>query len=281
MRRLAAISALALVAAACTNLGRDIPACDYEFTNTPGGIILEAQAVPEAALGPCVNELEAGWDIHHLEPESGLAVFTVDSDRLGDTFLVVTLQATCEPGSAAPRRQEDPRIERFVDATAEIAPVDVTIVAVSPSSVDYAASIGVDLSDFTLRGRPMRLTLDDREGDPNARASEALAAGHIVFVVSDRDRLEGTMNLWLPTGQIEEGLDLAEALDEADDDVLEGSYAATWYHQFDGGCITYEFNAAGEGVETIAGRVEAALGFADLERLRRSARQAGFDIGVP
>ena len=281
MRRVALLLALVLTATACTNLGRDIPVCDYEFTDTPGGIILEAQAVPEARLGPCVNELEAGWDIHHVEPESGRATFTLDSDRLGDQFLVVTLQDSCDPGSAVARRHEDSRIERFVDATAEITPVDVTIVAVSPSSVDYAASIGVDLSDFTLRGRPMRLALDDRDGDASARADEALAAGHIVFVVSDRDRLEGEVEVRLPTGEIRPGLDLADAVDEAEDVVLEGSYSATWYHRFDGGCITYAFDATGMGVETVADQVEAALGFADLERLRRSARQAGFDIGEP
>lgn len=274
-------SVLVLVATACTNLGRDIPVCDYEFTDTPGGIILEAQAVPEARLGPCVNELEAGWEIHHLEPESGRATFTVDSDRLGDAFLVITLQEACDPGTAVARRHDDSRIERFVDATAEIDPVDVTIVPVSPSAVDYAASIGVDLSDFTLRGRPLRLTLDDRDGDPDTRAAEALVAGHIVVIVADRDRLERTMELRLPTGQIEPGLDLAEAIDEAEDVVLQGSYAATWFHRFDGGCITYEFNAVGTGVETVADQVEAAFGFADLERLRRSARQAGFDIGTP
>lgn len=275
------VLALALAVTACTNLGRDIPVCDYEFTDTPGAIILEAQAVPEARLGPCVNELEPGWEIHHLEPESGLAVFTIDSDRLGERFLVVTLQETCDPGSAVARRHDDPRIERFVDATAEIDPVNVTIVAVSPSSVDYAASIGVDLSDFTLRGRPLRLTLDDRVGDSGARAAEALAAGDIVFIVSDRDRREGTMEVRLPTGEVRPGLDLADAIDEAEDVVLDGSYSATWYHNFDGGCITYAFDATGTGVETVADEVEAALGFADLERLRRSARQAGFDIGVP
>jgi hypothetical protein len=275
------VSALALVVTACTNLGRDIPVCDYEFTDTPGAIILEAQAVPEARLGPCVNELEPGWEVHHLEPESGLAAFTIDSDRLGEKFLVVTLKETCDPGSAVARRHDDPRIERFVDATAEIDPVNVTIVAVSPSSVDYAASIGVDLSDFTLRGRPMRLTLDDRVGDSGARAAEALAAGHIVFIASDRDRREGTMEVRLPTGEVRPGLDLADAIDEAEDVVLDGSYSATWYHKFDGGCITYAFDATGTGVETVTDEVEAALGFADLERLRRSARQAGFDIGVP
>ena len=57
------------------------------------------------------------------------------------------------------------------------------------------------------------------------------------------------------------------------------SYRGNWYFTFEGGCITYEFDATGALAETIAGDAEDSLGFYPAHELRNFAKEQGFDIG--
>src|SRR5439155_18340146 len=76
---------------AARNLGARAPACD-----TGHSTILSAQAVPSAALLPCITALPSGWSIGDADIVSGKASFWLDSDRAGPRALTVTLAATCD-----------------------------------------------------------------------------------------------------------------------------------------------------------------------------------------
>jgi uncharacterized membrane protein YbhN (UPF0104 family) len=60
------------------NIGAYPPLCD-----TGHATILAAQAVPSAALVPCVSELSSGWRIGGADVASGQSVFWLDSDQAG------------------------------------------------------------------------------------------------------------------------------------------------------------------------------------------------------
>jgi hypothetical protein len=61
---------------------------------------LQAQAVPSAALVPCVRYLPVGWSVAEVAVNNGRSVLTLDHDRAGAAALVVRLTAACDPGGA-------------------------------------------------------------------------------------------------------------------------------------------------------------------------------------
>ena len=91
------------------NPGAFAPTC-----GTGHSIILAAQAVPSAALVPCVAAPPAGW---HVRPSadiaSGHASFWLDSDPAGTQSLAVTLSATCDLSGATQVRSDQPGTRRF------------------------------------------------------------------------------------------------------------------------------------------------------------------------
>ena len=64
---------------AARNLGAYAPAC-----GTGHSMILSAQAVPSAALLPCIAALPSGWSIGGADIASGKSSFWLDSDRAGN-----------------------------------------------------------------------------------------------------------------------------------------------------------------------------------------------------
>ena len=59
-------------------------------------MILTAQAVPTAALLPCIAALPSGWQAGGADTSSGKARLWLDSDRAGPRAVAVTLTATCD-----------------------------------------------------------------------------------------------------------------------------------------------------------------------------------------
>jgi hypothetical protein len=91
------------------NAGAYTPAC-----GTGHSIILAAQAVPSAALVPCVATLPAGWSMHvGADVVNGHATFWLDSDRAGGQALAITVSATCDVSGAAQVRSDQPGTRRF------------------------------------------------------------------------------------------------------------------------------------------------------------------------
>jgi hypothetical protein len=275
VRRVAIVAAVALLAGGCATLGREYPRCEFPFVDVPIPIVMEIQALPGASFGPCLNDLAPGWSYHHMQHESGRVHFWLDSDRLGDRFVEVTMTESCDPGSATARAHPNPGIQRFIDATEEVLPVSVVIVPIGSVALDYAAAVGVALAGASVRGRPLMLSLD-QDDNPSAAIQAARTRGRIVIGVDDIDMRQGTVQVALPNGETDYGLSLSEALEEIEDHIEEGSYHAAWFHLFDGGCVTFEFDAEGPGVETLIADVEATIGFADLADLKAQAATAGF-----
>jgi hypothetical protein len=262
----------------CSNelIGRQLPDCD--LSEVTSEIALQAQAVPTATVGPCVEELEPGWEYEHQQAESGLARFWLSSDRMGEHFVEVRLQPSCDPGTAIHRPSPQPGIEAFLTGSPYIEPVGITIVPGNPGVVDYAAAVGVALSAETAAGHPFDLALADA-GDPSAEVAEAAQRDRTVITVDDADAREQTMGLILPGGEREDALTLAQAVDEISDHVDEPEYRADWFFVFEGGCIIWDFDAKGEMVANVDEDVRRALGFYDLAGLRRTMAELGYYTG--
>jgi hypothetical protein len=93
---------------AARNLGAYAPAC-----GTGHSMILSAQAVPSAALLPCIAALPAGWTIGGADIASGKSSFWLDSDRAGPRAITVTLTAACDTSGAQQIPSDQPGTRRF------------------------------------------------------------------------------------------------------------------------------------------------------------------------
>jgi hypothetical protein len=93
---------------AARNPGVYPPAC-----GTGHSMILSAQAVPSAALLPCIAALPAGWSIGGADIASGTSSFWLDSDRAGPRALTVTLTAACDTTGARQIPSDQPGTRRF------------------------------------------------------------------------------------------------------------------------------------------------------------------------
>jgi hypothetical protein len=90
------------------NAGAYPPQCGTGHT-----MILAAQAVPSAALVPCVASLPAGWQVGGADIESGHARFWLDSDQAGPQAVTVTLSAACDVSGAREIPSDQPGTRRF------------------------------------------------------------------------------------------------------------------------------------------------------------------------
>ena len=80
---------------------------------TGHSMILAAQAVPSAALLPCVSALPSGWSIGGADIASGRTSPRLDSDRPGTGAITVTLTAACDTSGAQQVPSDQPGTRRF------------------------------------------------------------------------------------------------------------------------------------------------------------------------
>jgi len=93
---------------AARDLGAYPPAC-----GTGHSMILSAQAVPSAALLPCIAALPSGWSIGAADIASGQTSLRLDSDRAGTGAITVTLTAACDTAGAQQVPSDQPGTRRF------------------------------------------------------------------------------------------------------------------------------------------------------------------------
>jgi hypothetical protein len=74
---------------------------------------VEAQAVPSAALLPCVRPLPLGWTFARGDAGSGRSVITLDNDRAGPGALQLILTAHCPAGDTSQVAAAIPGVRRF------------------------------------------------------------------------------------------------------------------------------------------------------------------------
>jgi hypothetical protein len=90
------------------NAGAYPPQC-----GTGHSMILAAQAVPSAAMVPCISALPAGWQVGGADIASGHSQFWLNSDQAGDQAVTITLSATCDTSGAQQIPSDQPGTQRF------------------------------------------------------------------------------------------------------------------------------------------------------------------------
>ncbi len=90
------------------SLGVNPPSC-----GTGPSMILSAQAVPSAAMLPCITTLPSGWHAGGAETASGHARFWLDSDQAGAHAVTITLSAACDVSGARQIPSSQPGTRRF------------------------------------------------------------------------------------------------------------------------------------------------------------------------
>ena len=277
-KALLVIAALTVTVSACSRLGLGEADCTPPERDVSSSNILAVQAVPTARYTPCLHEMKLGWDEvkwFARDGEAGIEIFESSSP-----FLKATVTPSCDIGDATAVPSTRPRIQRFEDVEYQPVEIGITIVPSGQAALKWARGLAVQLQNAALDDRPVELTIDEDEAASiTSRVERALAAERYVWIVGELDAEEGTVELRSDdpeTGGIR--ISPADALDLIEDDVPGLFYRGHWYFTFDGGCITYEFNASGTLAETVAADAEDALGFYPAFVLRQLAEDAGFDL---
>lgn len=275
-RHVLAVLLLSLAAAGCSRVGVGLPSCDTPPSRPSVAGILSLQAVPHAEFAPCIRSLKLGWDEVDFHVESGLARLRIG--REFSRFLDVTLTPSCDVGDATRMPSGLTGVDRYEDITRVDPEIGVTLIPTGERPRIYALALADKLSGTTIHDRPIRFTVDeDIDYLARQRVNQALFTDQYVWIISDLDIEEGTLEM---RGQQEEatarGISADEALDRIEAMTPEVSYRGNWYLVFDGGCITYDFDAHGVVAETIEQDVEEAIGLYPNEELRDAARHAGY-----
>jgi tRNA A-37 threonylcarbamoyl transferase component Bud32/membrane-associated phospholipid phosphatase len=90
------------------NIGAYPPEC-----GTGHSMILAAQAVPSAAVLPCLAALPSGWQAGGADISSGKASFWLDSDQAGPHAAAIKLTAACDTSGARRILSDQPGMQRF------------------------------------------------------------------------------------------------------------------------------------------------------------------------
>jgi len=277
------MAAAAIMLTACGNLGVGTAACvaegrDLRPVNISPANVLSVQAVPTAKYTPCLNELKLGWDTVEWFAEDGRAGFRIT--RAISPFLTAIVTESCDISSATRTGSGHPEIIKYEEIETNVADLTITLVPSGERPLLRARILIDELRDIEVSDRPVLFRVDERiEEQVGPRVNLALLRGDFVWIIDELDAEEGTVEMRsddpAATGS---RLDPDDALDLIDDAVQDVFYRGSWYFTFEGGCITYEFDAKGTLAETIAKDAAEALGFFPASELVELAEEAGYDI---
>ena len=278
-RTLMLVAVVALAASACSNLGLGEANCDSPSSDVSSSNIMTIQAVPNAKYTPCLHELRLGWDSVNWFAEDGRA--GIDIMRSFDTFLTATVTDSCDVSSAVAVESTYPDIQRFEDIQSQAVDIQVSIVPSGQDPLAWAPLLIGQLDEIQVGDRPVIYTIEDDIDQPvTTRVERALMQSEYVLIIDEVDAEEGTVQLRsndpATSGR---GLQPEDALDLIEDRLPDVFYRGSWYFTFEGGCITYEFDATGRLAETVAADAEDAIGFYPALELRQLAREQGFNLG--
>jgi hypothetical protein len=268
----------AVVAASCSNLGLGKPGCISRGGDVSTSTVMTVQAVPSARYTPCLNEIRLGWDGINWSAEKGRAGF--DLLRRDRVFLSAEVTPSCEPvGIATDSGYDD--IERFEDVEFQQTNIAITVIPSGERPLIRSELLVEELSGVEIDDRPVTFTIDrNMEQTVGSRVDLALIRDEFVWIIDELDAEEGTVELRSNlVGVAGSGLDTDDALDVIEDAVPDVFYRGRWYFTFEGGCITYTFDATGTLAETVADDANDAIGFFPAYELVEAARDAGYNIG--
>jgi hypothetical protein len=266
----------ALALAACGRLGIGAQTCEENVREPSPANVLAAQAVPTARYTPCFRSLEAGWDDVYFEAESGSAGIAVAHGT--ERFLTAVVTAGCDLSGARRITSGYSDIEKYIDIEQVHSDVSVAVLPVATRQLAYAFELAERWNETQLGGRRVLLRVDPDVSSPvSTRMERALAERQYVWVIDELDMAEGTLELRSgELGTIAQ-LTAEEALDVIEDDVATEIYRGKWYFTFEGGCITYTFDAEGPMARTVAADATANLGFYPAYQLRSATDRASGD----
>jgi len=283
VRRPTILLAIVLVQGGCSNpnLGLREPDCSaFPPDDVSSANILTVQAVPTAKYTPCVNELPLGWDSTESFAESGRGGIKIVRGTPPSTFLTATVTESCDVSEAVAVESGFTDIDRFEDIELQPVTVKISIVPSGEEPLSSSQELADELAEIEIDNRPVTYTIDEAIDEPvSARVENALLQYDYVLIIDEVDAEDGTVQLRSNVTSAAGHLEPEEALDLIEDVVPDVSYRGNWYFTFEGGCITYEFDATGALAETIAGDAEDSLGFYPALELRNFAKEQGFDIG--
>lgn len=272
--------AMALAATACGNLGLGEADCSPLIRDISSANVLNVQAVPTAKYTPCLTELRLGWDSVDFFAESGRAGIEIEAGNASEPFLTATVTKSCDVGSARVVDSGYEDIERYEAVDFEPAQIGITIIPSGAEANSAARLLVEQLEGLDIDDRPVRPRLDDAINlSVTIRVDRALRQGNHVWIISELDAEEGTLELRSNNPAIAgRGIEPDAALDLIEENVARVHYRGHWYFIFEGGCITYRFDATGMLAETVAGDAADALGFYPAFELHQIAEDNGFDI---
>lgn len=270
--------AVALASVACGRLGLGLPGCQTPAADPTSATVIALQAVPAADYAPCINELKLGWDEVDFDVESGEV--TIEIGRQLESFLTVRLTESCDVGDAIPVSSELPDVERYENISAVGSEIRVTIIPTGERPRIHALRMAEDLAGAEVEDRPVVFTVDeDIDFSVRTRVNAALFTDDYVWIIDDLDMEEDTLELRRSAeSEGARGLTVSEALHRIEDMTPEVSYKGQWYFVFNGGCITYDFDADGRVALTVAADAEEALGLYPNALLREAGRRAGYEF---
>jgi riboflavin biosynthesis pyrimidine reductase len=150
------------------------------------------------------------------------------------------------------------------------------IVPVTGREANYARSIETELEARQINDRDVFVVFDTSDDPLADKVAAAAGRDRPIIVVDEQDALARTATLQMPDEtQSVRGLDLEDLFERLEDRLAKPSFVGTWYRVFEGGCITYEFDAEGTGVDRLAEDVEEALGLFPAGVVRQAMRSAG------
>ncbi len=265
----------AIAAASCSHLGLGTPTCLSPDRGVSAASVLTIQAVPSAKYTPCIRETRVGWDTMEWFAEDGKA--GIKFARTISPFLTATVTESCDVSGAIEVESGFNDIDRYEDVESVAAEIAVTVIPSSQRALTRSRQLVASLDGTDIDGRPVMFTIDENVDEQvGPRMNLAFLYDSYVWVMTELDSEEGTVELrgenLLEVGR---GLTPARALDMIDDNVPDVSYVGSWYFTFEGGCITYDFNAKGDLAETIAEDAEEVFGFYPARAVTEMARDAG------
>jgi hypothetical protein len=240
--------------------------------------ILTIQAVPDAKYTPCIDELRLGWDTLEWFAEDGRAGFKIT--RSISPFLTATVTPSCDVSGATRVESGYEDIERYEDIESHAVNIDITIIPSAVRPLLASRLLVEELEGTEVDDRPVVFTIDENvDAQVGPRVNAALLHDQYVWVVNDLDAEEGTVEMRsIYPDAIGRGVSIVRALELIDETLPDVFYRGSWYFTFEGGCITYEFNARGRLAETVAADAEEALGFYPAYLVVESARRQGLDL---
>jgi hypothetical protein len=272
------VVSLALAAGGCSNLGLGEASCLPPERGVSAASILTIQAVPTAKYTPCLDETRVGWDTVEWFAEDGEAGFKIS--RAISPFLTATVTPACDIGDAVEVESGFPDIQRYEDIESQAPEIEITVIPSSERALLSSRLLIEDLDGSEVDNRPVVFTLDEAvDHQVGPRVNMALLRRQWVWIVGELDAEEGTVELRGEDLQVlSRGVTPAEALEIIDDSIPDVFYRGNWYFTFEGGCITYDFNAKGTLAETIAADAEEVFGFYPASIVVEVARRDGLVI---